>query len=89
VLSSIGGAIGIALSYGIGFLASMHPSMVEVKVPLWPVLLALGISAAVGVFFGIIPRPRFCIQSTRSVRNRVATELFQPLSIMPDNLGSD
>jgi len=55
VLSTIGGAIGIALGYTIGFVASMHPSMVEVKVPLWSVVLALGFSAGVGVFFGIIP----------------------------------
>ncbi len=55
VLSTIGGGIGIALGYTIGFVASMHPSMVEVKVPLWSVLLALLFSAGVGIFFGIIP----------------------------------
>jgi len=55
VLSTVGGAIGIGLGYGIGFIASMHPSMVPVKVPLWSVALALGFSAGVGVFFGIIP----------------------------------
>ncbi len=55
VLSTVGGAIGIALGYGIGYMASLHPSMVQVKVPLWSVGLALGFSAGVGVFFGIIP----------------------------------
>jgi putative ABC transport system permease protein len=55
VLSTIGGGIGIALGYMIGFVASMHPSMVQIKVPLWSVVLALGFSAGVGVFFGIIP----------------------------------
>jgi putative ABC transport system permease protein len=55
VLSTIGGAIGIGLGYAIGFVASMHPSMVQVKVPLWSVALALGFSAGVGIFFGIIP----------------------------------
>lgn len=55
VLSTVGGAIGIGLGYGIGFIASMHPSMVQVKVPMWSVALALGFSAGVGVFFGIIP----------------------------------
>jgi len=55
VLSTVGGAIGIALGYAISNVASMHPSMVEVDVPLWSVALALGFSAAVGIFFGIIP----------------------------------
>jgi putative ABC transport system permease protein len=55
VLSTVGGAIGIALGYTISHIASMHPSMVEVNVPLWSVALALGFSAAVGIFFGIIP----------------------------------
>jgi putative ABC transport system permease protein len=55
VLSTIGGAIGIVLGYSIGFVASMHPSMVQVKVPIWSVILALAFSAGVGIFFGIIP----------------------------------
>lgn len=55
VLSTAGGIIGIALGYGVGFVASLHPNMVEVAVPLWSVVLALGFSAGVGIFFGIIP----------------------------------
>ncbi|MBU0638430.1 MAG: ABC transporter permease [Planctomycetes bacterium] len=55
VLSTVGGAIGIALGYGACYLAALHPSMVEVNVPIWSVALALGFSAAVGIFFGIIP----------------------------------
>lgn len=55
VLSTVGGVIGIALGYFIGFVASLHPQMVEVNVPLWSVVLALGFSAGVGIFFGIIP----------------------------------
>ena len=55
VLSTVGGAIGIALGYGISYVASMHPSMVPVTVPFWSVALALGFSAGVGVFFGLIP----------------------------------
>ena len=55
VLSTVGGLIGIALGYGAGFVASMHPKMVEVSVPLWSVALALGFSAGVGIFFGIVP----------------------------------
>jgi putative ABC transport system permease protein len=55
VLSTVGGAIGIALGYAILHVVSMHPSMVQAKVPLWSVALALGFSAGVGIFFGIIP----------------------------------
>ncbi len=55
VLSTVGGLIGIGLGYGIGLLASLHPQMVEVKVPIWSVVLALGFSAGVGIFFGIVP----------------------------------
>jgi len=55
VLSTVGGAIGIALGYGLITMAAMHPNMVEAKVPLWSVALALGFSAGVGIFFGIIP----------------------------------
>ncbi len=55
VLATLGGAIGITLGYGIGALASLHPDMVEVVVPAWIVILALGFSAGVGVVFGIVP----------------------------------
>ncbi len=55
VLSTVGGAIGIGLGYAISYVASLHPSMVQVKVPLWSVGLALSFSAGVGIFFGIIP----------------------------------
>jgi putative ABC transport system permease protein len=55
VLSTVGGAIGIGFGYLLTTIASMHPSMVEVKVPLWSVALALGFSAGVGIFFGIMP----------------------------------
>jgi putative ABC transport system permease protein len=55
VLATIGGAIGIVLGYTIGHVASLHPNMVKVAVPLWAVALALGFSAGVGIIFGIIP----------------------------------
>ncbi len=55
VLSTVGGAIGIALGYAVSTLAAMHPSMTEVHVPLWSVGLAMGFSAGVGIFFGIMP----------------------------------
>ncbi|MBU0718880.1 MAG: ABC transporter permease [Planctomycetes bacterium] len=55
VLATVGGLIGIALGYAIGGVASLHPKMVEVQVPLWSVALALSFSAGVGIFFGIVP----------------------------------
>jgi putative ABC transport system permease protein len=55
VLAVMGGAIGISLGYAICGIASMHPSMVEVNVPVWAVAVALGFSAFVGVVFGLIP----------------------------------
>jgi len=55
VLSTGGGAIGVVFGYGISNMATMHPSMVELNVPLWSVLLGLGFSAGTGVVFGIIP----------------------------------
>ncbi|MBN2562618.1 MAG: ABC transporter permease [Phycisphaerae bacterium] len=55
VLATVGGAIGIALGYAICYVASLHPSMVKVSVPMWAVMLALSFSAGVGIIFGIIP----------------------------------
>lgn len=55
VLSTVGGAIGIVLGYSICHIASLHPKMVEIPVPIWVVMLALGFSAGVGIIFGLIP----------------------------------
>ncbi len=55
VLSTVGGLIGIVLGYAAGYVATLHPQMVEVNVPIWAVLLALGFSSGVGIFFGIVP----------------------------------
>ncbi len=55
VLSTVGGVIGILLGYSICAVASLHPSMVKIVVPLWAVMVALGFSAGVGVLFGLIP----------------------------------
>ena len=54
--SLIGGAIGLALGYGIGVLAAhLIPNWPPAHVPLWAVALAFGFSALVGIFFGIYP----------------------------------
>lgn len=55
VLCTLGGLAGVILGYLITFVASLHPRMVPIQVPLWSVALALGFSAGAGVFFGIIP----------------------------------
>ena len=54
-LATAGGVIGIVLGFSICGLASRHPTMVNITVPAWVVLIALGFSAGVGVIFGIIP----------------------------------
>ncbi|MGB2986322.1 MAG: ABC transporter permease [Phycisphaerae bacterium] len=55
VLATVGGVIGIVLGYSICSIASLHPSMVDIAVPVWVVMIALGFSATVGVLFGMIP----------------------------------
>ena len=55
VLAVVGGTIGVILGYAICYVASLHPSMVRIVVPMWAVGLGLGFSAGVGVIFGIIP----------------------------------
>jgi putative ABC transport system permease protein len=55
VLSLIGGGLGIGLGYGLSWLVSLHPKMVDITVPGWVVILGFGISAATGVVFGLIP----------------------------------
>lgn len=55
VLCTVGGVIGVLLGYAVTYVLSLHPRMVDVSVPLWSVVLALGFSAGTGVIFGIIP----------------------------------
>jgi putative ABC transport system permease protein len=55
VLSTCGGLIGIVLGYGITYMIGLHPSMVDMAVPFWAVLLGVGFSVGVGVIFGLLP----------------------------------
>lgn len=55
VLCTVGGMVGVALGYAVTHIASQHPTMVDVSVPLWSVMLALGCSAGTGLVFGMIP----------------------------------
>ena len=55
-LSLLGGGVGLALGYGLGVVvAKLIPGFPPAHVPLWAVGLAIGFSAAVGIFFGIYP----------------------------------
>jgi putative ABC transport system permease protein len=55
-LSLAGGAIGLALGYGLGVLAAhLLPSWPPAHVPLWAVGVAFGFSGLVGIFFGSYP----------------------------------
>jgi putative ABC transport system permease protein len=54
-LSILGGGLGIALGYSLSALASLHPQMVDIVVPLWAVALGFGISGGTGVVFGLLP----------------------------------
>ena len=55
VLCTVGGVIGVLFGYAITSITSMHPSMVEVSVPIWSVILALAFSAGTGLIFGMLP----------------------------------
>jgi len=56
-LSLLGGAIGVALGYGLGALAAnaLPGDWPPAQVPFWAIAIAFGFSALVGVFFGIYP----------------------------------
>lgn len=55
-LSLLGGIIGLALGYLLGFTAAkMIPNFPDAVVPWWAVLLSFGFSTAVGMIFGIMP----------------------------------
>ena len=55
-LSLAGGAIGLALGYGMGVAAAhLLPGWPPAHVPLWAVGVAFGFSALVGIFFGSYP----------------------------------
>ncbi len=59
VLCASGGVIGISLSYGIGFLVGKIPGFpFPVIIQPWALLLALGVSTASGIVFGIYPAMR-------------------------------
>ncbi|MEK7094000.1 MAG: ABC transporter permease [Patescibacteria group bacterium] len=56
-LTFVGGLIGVALGWGISF-AVKYAGILETKVSLSSVLLAFGVSAAIGIIFGYYPARR-------------------------------
>ncbi len=55
-LSVMGGAIGLAFGYGLGFsIAKLIPNFPDAVVPWWAVALAFLFSAGVGIVFGVVP----------------------------------
>ena len=57
VLAAVGGVIGLTLAYGIvAVVRAVTP--IPVKTPLSAVIISLGVSTAVGLFFGIYPATR-------------------------------
>jgi putative ABC transport system permease protein len=56
-LSIMGGIIGITLGFGLALLIS-RLSPLPASVQLWSVMIGLGITAVVGLFFGMYPAMR-------------------------------
>nr|MBP9826275.1 ABC transporter permease [Thermoanaerobaculia bacterium] len=56
-LSLVGGGIGLAAGWGLGALVSslLPGDWPPAHVPFWAILIAVGFSAVVGIFFGIYP----------------------------------
>jgi len=56
ILCLIGGMIGIAIGFGLGQLVGvLIPSIPDIVVPLWAIMLSLGFSSLIGILFGIVP----------------------------------
>jgi len=53
-LASVGGVLGIVIGIGIGKLVSVVTPL-PASIPIWAVVLGLGFSSIVGLFFGIYP----------------------------------
>ncbi len=59
LLTTLGGIIGIGLSYGVAFIAGSIPAMTfNIVIEPWTIVLAMGVSAASGLLFGLYPAMR-------------------------------
>ncbi len=52
-LSAIGGFIGLILAVLIGFIVSAF--VIQTRIPWWSAVLAIGVSAIVGILAGLFP----------------------------------
>ena len=57
VLSLVGGLIGIAIGFGLAFLGRWTFGLYT-EVPVWAVMMSVGMSSGVGLLFGIYPAAR-------------------------------
>jgi len=55
VLTGAGGVIGVLLGGGISLLISVLVPSLPSSIPLWAIVLAVGVSMSVGLFFGMYP----------------------------------
>ena len=55
VLTGSGGVIGVLLGAGISLLINLAIPTLPSSIPLWAVVLAVGVSMSVGLFFGMYP----------------------------------
>ncbi|HEX4542717.1 MAG TPA: ABC transporter permease [Candidatus Acidoferrum sp.] len=55
VLTGAGGVIGVLLGGGISMLINLAVPSLPSAIPLWAVVLAVGVSMSVGLFFGMYP----------------------------------
>jgi putative ABC transport system permease protein len=53
-LTALGGVVGVALGLLTALLVRMVSSL-RTETPLWSILLGLGVSVSIGLFFGIYP----------------------------------
>jgi len=59
VLTLIGGTLGILLGVGVGkAAAALIPNFPQAHVPLWAIVAGFGVSAFVGIVFGVFPAAR-------------------------------
>ena len=55
VLTGAGGVIGVLLGGGISLLINLLVPSLPSSIPLWAIVLAVGVSMSVGLFFGMYP----------------------------------
>jgi putative ABC transport system permease protein len=55
VLTGAGGVIGVLLGGGISLLINLAVPSLPSSIPLWAIILAVGVSMSVGLFFGMYP----------------------------------